>query len=466
MIDDKIDPQPKIVMNTIQIPVDVEELCLTLRQSGFQGWLVGGAVRDALMGKEPHDWDIATNASPEQVQRIFPKTFPTGIDHGTVTVRTNHTNYEVTTFRGDGTYSDGRRPDGVHFLDNIEGDLARRDFTVNAIAYDPIQAKFSDPFRGIEDIQNRILRAVGSAEQRFSEDGLRCLRAARFSATLGFTIDPSTLAAIRPTRHAYEQVSAERIRDEWMKSMAAPKPSTAFQVMLDHGLLEHTAPEFLEMVGCKQNRYHEYDVWGHTMAVMDALPAEDPILRMTGLFHDVAKPRTRCFCEERQDYTFHEHEVYGAEMTHAIFNRLRFSTDTRTRVCHLVRHHLIHYQPDWQDKAVRRWVSRVTPEHMGSLFTLAMADIAGKGDAKTHMDVDVIVEFQERIKALESATPTPTGIKSLAINGNDLMTELGVPQGPQLGKVLKVLLDEVTDAPELNSKEVLLGRAKILMGTP
>ncbi len=443
---------------------EVIEICQTLARAGFQAWVVGGAVRDALMGRDPHDWDIATDATPDQVQRVFSHTIPTGIDHGTVTVRWNHESYEVTTFRGDGAYSDGRRPDGVTFLQTIEGDLARRDFTINAIAYDPLSGRFADPFLGREDLQNGILRAVGSAAQRFAEDGLRCLRAARFSATLGFTIHPETAAAIRPTLSSYQEVSAERIRDEWLKAMLAPKPSVAFQAMLDHGILAATVPEFLESVGCKQNRYHEHDVWGHTMAVLDALPAADPILRVTGLFHDIAKPRTKCFDEQKGDYTFHDHDALGAEMTQAIFNRLRFSGDERTRVCHLIRHHILHYRPDWQDKAVRRWVSRITPAHLDSLFELAMADIAGKGNAKTPMDRQVLVDFRQRIQDLESLAPTPSGLKSLAINGADLMREFQMTQGPQLGVILKALLVEVTDDPLLNTRETLLARASVLRG--
>lgn len=452
-----------MTMETIEVPDDVRDTCTHLTIAGFQSWVVGGAVRDALMGKEPHDWDIATNATPEQVQKIFARTFPTGIAHGTVTVRTSRGNqYEVTTFRGDGSYSDGRRPDKVSFLNTIEEDLARRDFTVNAIAYDPSNEKFADPFKGLDDIQNGILRAVGNPVARFSEDGLRCLRAARFSATLGFTIHPDTLAAIPLALSSYRAVSVERIREEWLKTMLAPKPSTAFQVMLDYGMMNHIAPEFMTMAGCKQNRYHEHDVWGHTMAVMDSLPANDPILRITGLMHDVAKPKTKCFCEERQDYTFHDHDELGAEMTHEMFNRLRFSVEERTRVCHLVRHHILHYTPEWQDKAVRRWISRVTPDHIDSLFTLAMADIAGKGNAKTHMDVQVLHEFRERIRTLEESVPTPTGIRTLVINGSTLMKELGIPQGPQLGKILKALLEEVTDDPELNTEAILLEKAAAL----
>lgn len=443
------------------VPSDVRSICETLTHAGFEAWVVGGAVRDSLLGREAHDWDIATNARPDSVKRIFKSTISTGEKHGTLTVRLNGQSYEVTTFRGDGDYADGRRPEGVTFLDNIDGDLARRDFTVNAIAYDPLRNVFRDPFLGQEDLKAGLLRAVGNPEQRFTEDGLRCLRACRFAATLGFRLDPATQAGINPSLASYSKVSSERIRDEWLKSMSAAKPSVAFNLMLDTGLLKETVPEFIEMVGCKQNRYHEHDVWGHTLAVVDALAPGDPILRVTGLFHDVAKPRTKCFDTVKQDYTFHEHDIIGAEMTNIIFNRLRFSNDEKMRVCHLIRHHLIHYKPNWQDKAVRRWLTRITPEHLDSLFMLAKADIDGKGDAKTPMDWGAILELRHRIETLEAQVETPKGIKGLAINGKDLM-DLGITQGPELGRILKALLEEATDDPVINQRETLIERARSL----
>lgn len=444
----------------METPPDVLNICQTLKVAGFQAWLVGGCVRDSLMGRDPHDWDIATDASPEQVQRAFPRTFPTGIEHGTVTVMVNKVGYEVTTFRGDGSYSDGRRPDGVQFLSDIEGDLARRDFTINAIAYDPLQDVFSDPFRGLDDIEAGVLRAVGNPLERFAEDGLRALRAARFTATLGMSLDPATAAALRPSLGSYEKVSSERVRDEWLKIMkAAPKPSQAFGVMLDHGLLGVTAPEFVELVDCKQNRFHEYDVWGHTMAVVDALPRGNPLLRLGGLFHDVGKPATKCFQEATQDFSFYNHDKVGAEMTARIFNRLRFSTQEKETVTHLVRHHMLNYHSDWSDSAVRRWVRKVHPSNLDALFALARADIAGKGNAKAPMDAAVIEELRSRVEALEATAATPTSTQTLAITGKDVMS-LGVPQGPGVGRILKDLLEKATDDPSLNERDTLMALAR------
>lgn len=444
------------------LPSELLQVCKVLAAAGFEAWLVGGAVRDLIMGQAPHDWDVATNARPEQVQKLFMKTIPTGIRHGTITVQLAHGSYEVTTYRGDGSYSDGRRPDAVSFLDSIDKDLSRRDFTINAIAYDPLRGEIRDPFQGVSDIKSGMIRAVGNPLQRFSEDGIRCLRAARFAATLGFDIELQTAKAIRPSLSSYKLVSHERIRDEWLKAMRAVTPSRAFQVMLDHGLLSHTVPEFLDMVGCKQNRYHEYDVWGHSIRVMDALSPTDPILRLAGLLHDVAKPKTKCFDAEKQDYTFLGHDELGAEMTAAILDRLHFQSVERERVCHLVNHHMLHYSPQWQDKAVRRWVTKVRPANIESLFALAKADIIGKGNAKTQMDIGVIDSFRERIMLLESHQQTPVGVKSLAINGNDLM-KIGIPQGPMIGQILQALLDSVIDDPSLNRKDVLLDKAKSII---
>jgi tRNA nucleotidyltransferase (CCA-adding enzyme) len=251
------------------LPPALRALCARLRRSGHRAWIVGGCVRDLLghdlgvlpdasRAPSPGDWDVATDARPEQVAAIFPRVVPTGIAHGTVTVLIDDQSYEVTTLRGEGAYSDGRRPDSVHFVDDIDSDLARRDFTVNAIAYDPETDRVIDPFGGIIDLKNRKLRAVGDPSERFAEDGLRVLRAARFVATLEMDLDEATERAIEPSLASFRKVSAERIRDEWRKSMKAGRPSRAFEVMRKHGMLAVTVPELLESVGCEQNRFHAY----------------------------------------------------------------------------------------------------------------------------------------------------------------------------------------------------------------
>ncbi len=266
------------------------DICKELRSAGERAWVVGGCVRDTLRGDRVSDWDVATTARPEKVQKIFRKVIPTGIDHGTVTVLWKGQPFEVTTLRGEGAYSDGRRPDHVVFVEDIDRDLARRDFTVNALAYDPVDGQLVDPFGGLADMRDKVLRAVGDPSERFQEDGLRILRGARFVATLDFELDPGTEAAFRGALDTFRKVSPERVREEWMKAMKAETPSRAFEVMRRTGILEVTYPELLEQVGCEQNQWHAYDVWNHTMRVLDE-SAADPVERIAALLHDLLPSR-------------------------------------------------------------------------------------------------------------------------------------------------------------------------------
>jgi tRNA nucleotidyltransferase (CCA-adding enzyme) len=449
------------------VPEDVRAICRRLNEAGYEGWIVGGRVRDCIMARlaSDHrlsaggDWDVATSARPAQVQRLFRRVIPTGIEHGTVTVMVGKEGYEVTTFRAEAEYLDGRRPGQVSFLDDVTADLARRDFTVNAIAYDPLADRLVDPFGGIDDIRYELLRAVGEPSERFAEDGLRVLRAARFVATLRFSLEAKTEAAIEPSLASYRKVSTERVRDEWMKAMKAENPSRAFEVMRLHGMLGITAPELLESVGCEQNRHHAYDVWGHTMACMDACPAS-PVLRVAGLLHDVGKPRSRAFSDKTEDYTFYNHEHIGAKLARPMLSRLKFSNDERDRIVGLVRHHLICYSDDWSDAAVRRWLRRVTPQLAEDLYALGRADAIGKGkDADS--DIDNLGRLQHRVEKLlqEGAA---LSVRDLAIDGHDLLSTVGLQPGPLMGQILRELLEEVTDAPERNTRDTLLGRAKEL----
>ncbi len=449
------------------VPDDVRDICRHLRDAGFEGWVVGGRVRDCIMARlssghrleQEGDWDIATNARPEQVQRLFRRVIPTGIEHGTVTVLVNKVGYEVTTFRAEADYRDGRRPGAVAFLDDVTADLARRDFTVNAIAYDPLTDRIVDPFGGIDDIRAELLRAVGKPSERFAEDGLRVLRAARFAATLHFAIEPATEAAIEPSLDSYRKVSAERIRDEWFKAMKATAPSRAFEVMRAHGMLAITAPELMEAVGCEQNRHHVYDVWGHTMACMDACP-KSPVLRVAGLLHDVGKPRSRELSDKTGDYTFYNHELIGARMARPMLERLRFSNSERDHIVGLVRHHLICYSDEWSDAAVRRWLRRVTPELAEDLYSLGRADAVGKGQ-DPESDIASLGRLQQRVeKLLEQGTAV--SVRDLAINGGDLISTVGLQPGPIMGEILRELLEEITDSPERNTRETLLARSREL----
>lgn len=446
-----------------RVPADVLGLCARLRGKGKRAWIVGGCVRDLVRGVSVNDWDVATDAHPEEVMRIFPHVVPTGIDHGTVTVVVRKVPYEVTTLRGETTYSDGRRPDAVCFVDDISADLARRDFTMNAIAIDPVEGTLIDPFAGLLDLDARVLRAVGDPVQRFSEDGLRPLRAARFAATLECEIEPATLAAIEPTLGTYKKVSAERIRDEWVKTMKAARPSRAFEVMRTTGMLAVTAPEMLESVGCEQNRFHAYDVWGHAMACLDAC-AGDPALRIAALLHDVGKPRTRAFSDKTNDWTFYDHERVGADMAWPLLTRLRFSNEERERIAHLVRNHLVCYSDDWSDAAVRRFIRRIGRERLDDLYALNRADVLGKGKDATS-DLEALEKLKGRVTAVLAAGDA-LGVKDLAVNGHDLMRELGMKPSRELGVVLEWLLERVLEDPKRNDRGALLELAKEWMALP
>ncbi|MFY9341792.1 MAG: HD domain-containing protein [Planctomycetota bacterium] len=445
------------------VPADVIGIVAKLRDAGARAWLVGGGVRDALRGQPAADWDIATDAPPDRLLVVFPRAVPTGLKHGTVTVVVGERHYEVTTLRGETTYTDGRRPDAVQFVGDIAADLARRDFTVNAIAVDPTTGAVIDPFGGLRDLAAGVLRAVGDPCARFAEDGLRVLRAARFRATLGFELDPATAAAIGPTLGTFAKVSAERVRDEWCKTMRAAQPSRAFELMRETGMLAITCPELLEGVGLSQNKWHEFDVWKHAMACLDACTG-DPVLRIAALLHDVGKPRTRAFSDKTKDWTFYEHDRIGAEIADPICERLKFSNDERQRIVALVRHHLFHYD-QWSDAAVRRWIRRVGQERLEDLFRLGEADVRGKAVAVGAEDLQPLQALREHVARVLAAGAVLSA-RDLAVDGHDLMRELGMPPGPALGVVIDRLLDQVLADPARNERATLLALAREFVAEP
>jgi tRNA nucleotidyltransferase (CCA-adding enzyme) len=459
---DPVAPAPAKTADMSRVPRDVVDLCEHLRSKGKRAWIVGGCVRDLMLGRVAADWDVATDARPKELLAIFPRAIPTGIEHGTVTVVQRGQHYEVTTLRGEGTYSDGRRPDWVEFVDDITADLARRDFTVNAMAIDPLDARLIDPFDGRGDLERGLLRAVGDARQRFSEDGLRVLRAARFVATLDLDLDPATKDAIQPTLDTYRKVAPERIRDEWVKAMKARAPSRAFEVMRETGILEVTCPELLEGVGLGQNRFHAYDVWRHGLACMDACQA-DPVLRIAALLHDVGKPKTRAWSDKTSDYTFYDHDRVGAEIAEPIAARLRFSNEERLRIVSLVRHHLFHYN-GWTDAAVRRWIRRVGPDRVEDLYVLNDADVRAKG-RDFEPDLDALAGLKAHV-ARVLAEGAALSTRDLKINGHDLMKELGIRPGRIIGEILDALLEAVTNDPALNEREALLAAARQRLAEP
>jgi tRNA nucleotidyltransferase (CCA-adding enzyme) len=445
-----------------RIPAEVVGLCRRLRDAGHQAHLVGGGIRDLLLGRTPADFDVATSARPEDVLSLFGSTFaiPTGLQHGTVTVlvgqgESRHA-VEVTTFRGEGAYLDGRRPSSVSYVSSLSEDLSRRDFTMNAVGYDPIDDRLTDPFDGRGDLQRRLIRAVGDPLQRFREDGLRPMRAVRQATQLEFTIDPPTLAAISETLDVFRKVSAERIRDELFKLLAGPKPSYGLELMRTTGLLGEVLPELLEGVGVTQNRFHKFDVYRHTLSVVDNTHGDREglaILRLGALLHDVGKPRARQPREGAPgEYSFFKHEYIGAEMADAIGRRLKLSVADRERIVAVVANHMFFYSPDWTDGTVRRFVRRVGSDVVPALFALREGDIAGRGFGE---DPDVeLGELRRRISEV-AASDAAMRITDLAIDGKDVMRILGVAPGRIVGVVLERLLERVLDDPALNDAERL-----------
>lgn len=441
------------------VPPNVRDLCDELVRAGHRAWVVGGCVRDTLLARTVGDWDIATSAKPTEVQKVFRRVIPTGLAHGTVTVLWRGEQYEVTTLRGEGAYTDGRRPDAVFFVEDIAHDLERRDFTINAMAFDPVSGALIDPFGGLDDLHARSIRAVGDPVRRFGEDGLRVLRAARFVASLEFELDSETEASIAGSLSTFARVSKERVRDEWVKTMKARQPSRAFEVMHRTGILGVTFPQMSEQVGCAQNSYHAFDVWGHTMACLDATPV-DPVLRVAALLHDVGKPATRAWSEKTNDWTFYNHEQVGAELVQEWLRSYRFSNDEREHVTALVRHHLVCYSSEWTDSAVRRFVKRVTGPRVGDLLELARADARGKG-RPVERELALLDELAARIDAAHKAGDA-LSTRDLKVNGSDLMSELGMKPGRQIGVVLEALLERVLEEPKLNERATLLDLARAM----
>ena len=450
------------------VPPPVLGVLLALRAAGKQAFLAGGAVRDLLLFAQPPaasrelrapvDFDVATDALPEEVARLFPRTAPTGIAHGTITVLTEAGGVEVTTFRGEGPYLDGRRPSSITFLGDIEGDLARRDFTVNAIAWDPTQPGLTglrDPFGGLGDLSRGILRAVGRAEDRFAEDGLRPLRAVRLACTLRFALEPRTRRAIAATLDTFAKVALERVRDELTKLLLRGQPaSRGLRLLQRTGLLARIAPELLEGVRFPQNRWHAHDVWEHTLRCVDFAPA-DLVVRLAALFHDVAKPRSAGPGAAPGEHTFYGHELLGAELVIEILQKLRFpKREIVDRVAHLVAEHNWHYLPEWTDAAVRRTLARVGPPELTALWALRRADLQARG---RFIEEGLAGQRAlERRFADELDKASALSVRDLAIGGSDVMKALQIAPGKLVGVILFRLLERVLDDPKLNTRETLL----------
>ncbi len=435
-----------------KFPKNVIKIIKTLKKNDCQAYIVGGSVRDLLLGIPVMEWDITSSANPNEVKKLFKKVVPTGIKYGTVTVLLGKEKYEITTFRSDEKYVDGRHPKNVVFTNDIHQDLSRRDFTINAIAYDPIEDKLIDDFNGKKDLTKKMIRTVGDPVDRFSEDGLRSVRACRFAAKLEFKIEPKTLAAIPKTLKVTKKVALERIHDEIVKLMAAKKPSIGFELMRRSGILKLIIPELVKTYRVKQPpKFHKYDVYWHSLYSCDAAPAGDIILRMAALLHDIGKPKCKV------GYTFYQHDKVGCQMTEKILKRLKFSNDAIKKITNLISHHMFNYTSDWSDAAVRRFIRRIGGAGtVNDLFALRNADTSAM---EREIGSDYLAELKRRIKKILNAE-NALHIKDLEIDGKDVMHVLKIKPGPEVGKILNNLLEEVLDRPTMNRRAVLLKMIK------
>ena len=433
----------------IVLPKKVKYIIDTLMDKGYEAYAVGGCVRDSLLGRTPQDWDITTSAKPEQVKELFRHTIDTGIQHGTVTVMIDHEGFEVTTYRIDGEYEDARHPKEVLFTANLLEDLKRRDFTINAMAYNE-QNGIVDAFDGIGDLDRGVIRCVGKAQERFTEDALRMLRAIRFAAQLGFEIEAETRDAIAELAENIAKVSAERIQVELVKLLVSSHPEE-LKVAYETGLTSVFFPEFDVMMDTpQQNPHHSYNVGEHTIVSLQEVPA-DKVLRLTMLLHDVAKPVCRTTDEKGIDH-FYGHQDKGSEMARAILRRLKFDNDTTDRVCRLVRWH--DDNPEISERNMRRAISRIGVEQYPALFAVKRADTMAQSAYGRDEKLAYIAEYERMYQEILDKQQCLT-IKDLAVDGKDLI-QAGMKPGKELGEVLKKFLEIVLEEPEKNTKEALL----------
>ena len=439
-------------------------------EKGFQAYLVGGAVRDLILKKPCSDWDVATNATPEQVMSMFKFVVPTGIAHGTVTVHFYKTEIEVTTFRTESEYSDGRHPDKIAYASTIGEDLSRRDFTMNAIAVNLRNGKICDPFGGRKDIRKKVIRTVGIPNERFMEDGLRPIRALRFASQLNFSIEKDTFSEIfkSDVQKKITSISIERFRDEFLKMLKSEKPSVGLKLMEETGILKLFIPEFEICRGCIQGDgrgFHDFDVMDHLIYACDGAPKNNYKVRLAALFHDIGKPSCKRVIENKKDgqlFTFYNHDNEGAKITEKILRRLKFSNEEIADVSHLVKNHMFHYESSWSDAAVRRFIVRVGLQYMDDLFDLRVADVFGMHNNQVNLrnstTSENILELKERIEKI-TEKQNALSLKDLCVNGKDLM-DIGIPSGKKIGVVLNELFEAVLEDPGMNSREKLLKLAE------
>jgi poly(A) polymerase len=442
-------------MQTFPVSSSIQRFSSRFKEAGFSLYIVGGAIRDFLLGLENEDFDFTTDAQPNEVKALFGHVIPTGIEHGTVTVIFEKQMFEVTTFRSEGTYADGRHPSSVTFIRNLEEDLKRRDFTINAFAADCTTGTIIDLNGGLDDLKNRTIRAIGIPKNRFEEDALRIFRACRIASKLNFRIEEKTLLAMKSEKENLKNVSSERIREELFKLVASDHPRVGLQYMHQCSILSTLFPALAKGDGIEQGGMHHQDILQHNITACQAAATRNfPLtVRLAALFHDMGKSEVIIQAEERN--TFYAHETVSAIQAKAIMQYLKSSNDQIRVVTHLVKEHMFNYQSNWSDSAVRRFITRVGLKYIPLLFQLRIADqiaIHGKPDTT------LIDELQGRIDKVLAAKDA-LSIRDLAVNGNDLI-KMGIPKGKNLGTTLSYLLEAVLDDPKQNNAEQLLTIAK------
>ncbi len=455
-------------LSDAQIPAEVLNIIATLQNGGYEAYIVGGCVRDLLIGRTPKDWDITTNANPEQIQGLFENTFYTN-DFGTVGVVTDGAPesvkvVEVTPYRLEGKYSDARRPDSVIFSEKIEDDLKRRDFTINALAFDPTQdnkkGRLIDLYEGVKDMEAGVVRAVGNAQERFGEDALRILRAIRISAELNFAIEGDTKAAMAACASQLEKISKERVRDEFVRIVSSLAPMKALVLANSIGVLQYIVPELEQGIGIEQNQAHSYDVFEHNVRALQHAADKNYSfeVRLAALLHDIGKPKSRRRSEEKNDWTFHGHDVVGAKMTKKILENLKFPRETIEVVSNLVRWHMFFSDPDKITlSAVRRIIVNVGKDHIDDLINLRICDRIGTGRPKEQP-----FRLRKYQSMIEQALRDPISVGMLKVDGKGVMEVTGEKPGPRLGWLLHALLEEVLDDPTKNTEDYLHTKIKEL----
>lgn len=441
----------------MELPKEIKNILEKLQKAGHEGYVVGGCVRDLLMGKEPKDWDITTNAKPEEIQKIFPENVYEN-DFGTVGVKTGSDEpslavIEITPYRIEGKYTDKRHPAEIKFVTKLEDDLSRRDFTVNAIAMNA-EGKIIDLFDGQKDIKSKIIKTVGKPEERFSEDALRLLRAVRFATALDFKLEEKTLKAVKEKAEWLRAISKERVRDELIKIIESDNAYDGILLLEETGLLKHVVPELREGINVGQNLHHIYTVWEHNTRALKYTADKKYSLavRLGALFHDIGKPRTKR--GEGKYSTFYGHDVVGGRMTAEIMERLKFPKELSEKVIKLVCYHLFYYNVgEVTESSVRRLLVNVGPENIEDLIKVREADRIGSGRPKA-----VPYKLRHMKYIVDKVSHDPVSVKMLKIDGEDIMKELKIKPGPKIGLLLNSLLAEVLDDPAKNTKDNLKKR--------